>query len=99
MLKAQTNGATKRALLEDFDRVLCLNLLSAAERLNETKEAAVQAPASDDPFIREIEELIEARKEAKKSKNYAEADRIRAYLADKGVTLVDTKEGTTYKLD
>ena len=43
--------------------------------------------------------MIEARKEAKKAKNYAEADRIRAELSAKGVTLIDTKDGTTYKID
>ena len=99
VLKANTNGATKRALLADFDTVLCLDLLAHADALNAEKNAEAEKPASDDPFIREIEELIEARKTAKKEKNYAEADHIRAYLADKGVTLVDTKEGTTYKLD
>jgi cysteinyl-tRNA synthetase len=99
VLKAKTNGTTKRALLADFDRVLCLDLLENAAKLNAEKEAPAEKTVSDDPFIREIEELIEARAAAKKAKNYAEADRIRAYLADKGVTLVDTKEGTTYKLD
>ena len=99
VLKAKTNGKTKRALLADFDRVLCLNLLENAAKLNAEKDAPAEKTLSDDPFIREIEELIEARAAAKKAKNYAEADRIRAYLADKGVTLVDTKEGTTYKLD
>ena len=99
VLKADTNGATKRALLADFDRVLCLNLLENAAKLNEEKNAENEKTVSDDPFIREIEEMIEARKEAKKAKNYAEADRIRAELADKGVTLIDTKDGTTYKID
>ena len=100
VLKAKTNGATKRALLADFDRVLCLNLLENADRLNAEKDApAPEKVVSDDPFIREIEELIEARREAKKAKNFAEADRIRAYLSDKGVTLIDTKEGTTYQIN
>ena len=86
-------------MLADFDRVLCLNLLENAARLNEEKAAEnIEKVASDDPFVREIEELIEARKNAKKEKNYAEADRIRAYLAEKGVTLIDTKEGTTYQI-
>ena len=98
VLKANTNGATKRALLADFDRVLCLNLLENAAKLNEEKAEPEKVP-SDDPFIREIEAMIEARKEAKKAKNYAEADRIRNELAAKGVTLIDTKEGTTYKID
>ena len=98
VLKANANDATKRALLADFDKVLCLNLLENAAKLNESKTAEPEKTLSDDPFIREIEEMIEARKEAKKAKNYAEADRIRNELAAKGVTLIDTKDGTTYKL-
>ena len=99
VLKADTNGATTRALLADFDRVLCLNLLENADKLNAEKDAAApEKTGSDDPLVREIEELIEARRAAKAAKNYAEADRIRAYLADKGVTLIDTKEGTTYQI-
>ncbi len=100
VLKADTNGATKRALLADFDRVLCLDLLENADLLRAEQAAETEAaPAvADDDFVRRIEELIEARKQAKKDKNYAEADRIRAYLAEQGVTLVDTKEGTTYRI-
>ncbi|MBQ7347151.1 MAG: cysteine--tRNA ligase [Clostridia bacterium] len=99
VLKADTNGATKLALLADFDKVLCLDLIENAAKLNAEKSAETEAVPSDDPFIREIEALIEARKEAKKAKNYAEADRIRNDLAARGVTLIDTKEGTTYKID
>ena len=34
----------------------------------------------------------------KKAKNYAEADRIRNELASRGITLIDTPNGTTYKI-
>ena len=97
VLKAKTNDATKRAALADFDTVLCLNLLTNAAKLNEKKEDATEAPVSNDPFAQEVERLIVERKEAKAAKNYAEADRIRAYLLEKGVVLIDTKEGTTWK--
>ena len=99
VLKAKTNDATKKAALADFDAVLCLNLLENAAKLNEEKEEKAEAPASDDPFIAEIERLIVERKEAKKNKNFAEADRIRTYLLEKGVTLIDSREGTTYKIE
>ena len=99
VLKAKTNDATKKAALADFDRVLCLNLLENAAKLNEKKEEKTEAPVSDDPFIAEIERLIVERKEAKAAKNFAEADRIRAYLLEKGVVLVDTREGTTYRIE
>ncbi len=92
-LKAKTNDATKLALLREYDRVLCLDLLEKAERLKQTEAA----PAADGDLTQKIEEMIEARSAAKQAKNYAEADRIRAELSAMGVTLIDTKEGTTYR--
>ena len=47
----------------------------------------------------EIEAKIAERADAKKNKDYARADAIRAELLEKGVVLVDTKEGTTYKIE
>ena len=58
----------------------------------------VREETGDDAFIAEIEAAIEARKNAKKEKNYAEADRIRAELLEKGVILEDTPQGTKYKI-
>ncbi len=113
VLKAKTNDATKLAALADFETVLSLGLLDRAAAVRqkaEAEKAAAEAAkraaaeeqaalAAADPFVAEILSLIEARKAAKKEKNFAEADRIRAYLADKGVTLIDTPQGTTYKID
>ncbi len=46
----------------------------------------------------EIMSLIEQRKQAKKEKNYKEADRIREELKEKGIELIDLKGGeTTWK--
>ena len=45
----------------------------------------------------EIEAKIIARSEAKKSKNFAEADRIRKELADAGIILEDGAQGTTWR--
>ena len=94
-LKANTNDATKLALIREYDQVLCLNLLENAAKLADTKEE----PAADNELVAKIEAMILARKEAKASKNFAEADRIRAELSDMGVTLIDTREGTTYKIE
>jgi cysteinyl-tRNA synthetase len=44
-----------------------------------------------------IKLLIEKRAEAKKLRNFAEADDIRKDLADKGVVLEDTPQGTTWR--
>ncbi len=44
-----------------------------------------------------INQLISNRLEAKKSKNFAEADAIRQQLADAGIILEDTPQGTTWR--
>ena len=44
-----------------------------------------------------IEKLIAARAAARKSKKFAEADRIRKELLDAGVVLEDTAQGTTWR--
>ncbi|MGI6753481.1 MAG: cysteine--tRNA ligase [Eubacteriales bacterium] len=99
VLKSDTNPATKLALINDFDRVLSLDLVEAAERLcAEERTAAVKGAEVDDPFVAEILKLIAERAEAKKARDYALADRIRAELADRGVILTDTPAGTTYRI-
>ena len=100
VLKADCSDATKRALLADFDRVLSLDLLKNADALRDAAKAqesnAVNA-ASDDPEAADIEAMIAARADAKKQKNYAEADRIRGELAARGITLIDTPQGTKWQ--
>ncbi len=59
----------------------------------------VREQSENDDFIAEIEAAILARAEAKKAKNYAEADRIRTELAEKGVILQDTPQGTKYQIN
>ena len=92
VLKAKTNDATKLAALADFDQVLSLNLMSAAEALR--KKEAEEAAASADP---EIDALVAARNAAKKAKNFAEADRIRDELKAKGIEIIDTPQGTKWR--
>ena len=45
----------------------------------------------------EIEAMIEARQQARKSKNFALADEIRGKLLDMGIVLEDTREGVKWK--
>jgi cysteinyl-tRNA synthetase len=44
----------------------------------------------------EIDALVQRRNEARSERDFAEADRIRAELADRGITLEDTPTGTTW---
>ena len=104
VLKLKTNGKTKLALIDDCDKVLSLGLIPAADKARAEKKAA-EAEATkaveydmSDPLVVEVLDLIEKRKAAKKEKNFAEADRIRQYLLDKGVTLIDDRTGTTFKI-
>ena len=102
VLKAKTNDATKRAILASFDQVLSLSLLEKADALRE-KEAAQAKPAQaaggyviqgeGDP---EIDALVMQRYEAKKAKNWAEADRIRDELKARGIELTDLKDGARW---
>ena len=94
MLKDKTiSDATKRAIAGDFDKVLALDLLSG-------KKEEPKAPAAEEIVIPEedmwIVALIEERKAAKKAKDFARADQIRNDLAAKGITLIDTPQGTKY---
>ncbi|MBQ7229731.1 MAG: cysteine--tRNA ligase, partial [Oscillospiraceae bacterium] len=92
VLKAKTTDATKLALIADFDKVLCLNLLSAAENLR--KKQAEEEAANADP---EIDALVAERTAAKKAKNFAEADRIRDLLKERGIEIIDTPQGAKWR--
>ena len=89
VIKADISALDKVALIESFDKVLGLDL---------TVEKEAAAPAVDAEFEKYILEQIELRKAAKKEKNFAEADRIRAELLEKGVVLEDTREGVKWSI-
>ncbi|MBO5945127.1 MAG: cysteine--tRNA ligase [Clostridia bacterium] len=97
VFKMKTNDATKLALIKDFETVLDLGLIEAASKLStESKEES--APSVNPELAAYIEGKIEERRNAKAEKNYALADSIRAELLAKGITLIDTKEGTKYTI-
>ena len=91
VLKASVNDATKRALIASFDTVLGLDLLEKAAALREKESAAA---SEGDP---EIDALVARRTEAKKAKNWAEADAIRDQLKAMGIEVTDTPQGPVWK--
>ncbi len=87
------NDTTKIKLVEDFDRVLSLDLIKEDNDQVQSAEGVI-----DKEFEKMILDKIEERKEAKKNKDFAKADQIRDELYKQGIQLIDTKEGTTYQL-
>ena len=77
------NNNTKLYLIEEYDKVLSLDLL---------KDENVEIPV-------EINELILKRSEAKKNKDFALADEIRKQILEKGYIIKDTREGTLVEKD
>ena len=88
VLKAEMKDATKLALFRSFDEVLSLDLT-----MGELEEEG----AVDQELETLILQKIEERKAAKKEKNFAKADEIRAELLKMGIVLEDTREGVKWK--
>ncbi len=57
----------------------------------------ILAPEEDELLDADIEALIEERQAARKAKNFARADEIRAQLLEQGIVLEDTREGVKWK--
>lgn len=87
VLKADISDATKRYLVEDFDKVFSLDL-TVEEEENQ----------ADDALAAFVEEKIAERQTARKEKDFAKADAIRQELLDKGIAIKDTREGTVWSL-
>ena len=85
ILKADANDATKLYLIEQFDKVLGLDL---------TKSVADGADSLDT----EIEALIAERQQARADKDWAKADKIRDDLLAKNIKLIDTPEGVKWEM-
>ncbi|MBQ3210086.1 MAG: cysteine--tRNA ligase [Oscillospiraceae bacterium] len=104
VLKAKTNDATKLALIASFDTVLSLDLLAKADAKREAMKKEAAATAASFSIISEsgeenaeITAKIQARQDAKKAKNFAEADRIRDELKAEGIEITDIPNGAKWK--
>ena len=99
VFKLKANDKTKLALIADFDKVLSLDLIELARTEREKNTNEEKGPEIAPELLEYINSMIEARRAAKKEKNFAEADRIRDELLSRGITLLDTREGTKFTIN
>jgi cysteinyl-tRNA synthetase len=104
ILKAKTSGATRWAAVEAVDTVLGLKLSEKAAVQRALQAKAAPSTAGTFTVISEsgeedaeIETMIRQRAEAKKAKNFGEADRIRDELKARGVEITDVAGGARWK--
>ncbi len=76
------NAASAQRLLDDFDAVF------------DVLKPTVQEGSLTDE---EVEALVRQRTEAKKARDFARADQIRAQLLEKGIIVEDTRDGVRWK--
>ena len=92
VLKGDISDATKRYLIADFDKVLSLGLIEAAEKLAE------ESNVSADVDVAKIEELIAKRAQARANRDWAAADAIRDELKAMHIVIKDGKDGATWQV-
>ena len=78
----ESNASAARAFLDRFDRIFDV-----------LRPSTQQVSLSD----AEVEAKIAARAQAKKTRNFTEADRVRDELLAQGIILEDTKDGVRWK--
>jgi len=81
----ELNNSEKAILIEDFDKVFSLNLMTIEKEATNVDEEL-------------INNLIIERGQARESKNWTRADEIRNEFIAMNIELLDTKEGTTWKV-
>jgi cysteinyl-tRNA synthetase len=92
IFESEINKAIASESLLADDKQAALDFINGVEQVlgifGEYKEEILDS---------DIQQLIEERLSARKNKNFARADEIRKYLAEKGIILQDTKDGTDWR--
>ena len=105
------NTADALAAIFDLTKFINLNILSSGskpiisyandlflELTSVLRLLYVTNSNENDDLTKEVEDLINKRNEARKAKDFAEADRIRDKLKDMNVILEDTKDGVKWHI-
>jgi cysteinyl-tRNA synthetase len=87
------NIALDRDQLHEDDRASVLAWLAEVDTRLAIIPGAEDVGAKDD----EVEALISGRNQARRNRNFAEADRLRQELLERGIVIEDTREGTKWR--
>jgi cysteinyl-tRNA synthetase len=101
------NRASVLRVLDEFDSVFDViadhdaeatrRALAWAQASGCMDDVAPELAASQSISDTEVDALVAERNDAKKQRNFARADQIRAELAEKGIVIEDSKDGTRWK--
>jgi len=86
----QGDVAAAREFLATFDRVFAVLEDNDAEKLRELGYGADPGALTDE----EVEKKVAERQDARKRRDFAASDRIRKELADRGIILEDSRDGS-----
>lgn len=92
VLKADIDDATKLYLIDEFDKVLSLDLTKA-------KSDNAKIENENSGINAEVEALIAQRTKARAEKDWATADAIRDKLKEMNVVIKDTKDGIEWHFE
>jgi cysteinyl-tRNA synthetase len=86
----QGDVAAAQEFLANFDRIFAVMEDNDAEKLRELGFGAADSGPSD----AEIEKLVADRQAARQRRDFAASDRIRKELAERGILVEDSKDGS-----
>ena len=101
------SDATKLYLIRDFDRVLSLGLIEAAQaELKKAAQAQAEKEAQKDAYLAQkgltgawVDEKLAERAQAKANKDWATADSVRDELKALGIVIKDSKDGASWDIE
>ena len=95
--KGQRKASESLAAIYQMDKVLSLDVIKNGFKVIEEEEKANLNAHAGDPEADEIDALVAERTLAKKNKDWAKADEIRNKLTERGIVIIDTPNGPTWK--
>lgn len=99
--KGGVKASDALAAIFKMDKVLSLDVIKNGFEVLKSQVSATSNNAGNehegDPEAAEIDALVAERTAAKKEKNFARADEIRNLLTARGVVIIDTPNGPTWK--